>query len=125
MNASDYLENWLKNQGFRSHRDDDGDLIFKYEGLTMYSNKDENDKSFLRIVLPQIYKVDGNRTKVLEAINTISRDIKAVKAFLVDDSLFLSIEMFIDSTPDIDDFVERCLDILVKSYRRIGSEILD
>ena len=124
MNASDLVENWLKSQGFRSERDSDGDLRFRYEGVNLFCCKDDNDKQFLRIIMPGIYKVDGDRTRVLEAINTISRDIKAIKAFLVNDSLWLSIEMFIDSTPDIDDFIERCLDIMIAGRQRIAKEIL-
>ena len=124
MNASDLVENWLKSQGFRSERDSDGDLRFRYEGVGMFCCCKDNDSSFLRIIMPGIYDVDGDRTKVLEAINTISRDIKAIKAFLVNDSLWLSIEMFIDSTPDIDDFIERCLDIMIAGRQRIAKEIL-
>ena len=124
MNACDLVENWLKSQGFRSERDSDGYLRFRYEGVNLFCGKDDNDKQFLRIIMPGIYKVDGDRTRVLEAINTISRDIKAIKAFLVEDYLWLAIEMFIDSTPDIDDFIERCLDILVAGRLRIAKEIL-
>ena len=124
MNACDLVENWLKSQGFRSERDSDGDLRFRYEGVNLFCGKDDNDKQFLRIIMPGIYKVDGDRTRVLEAVNTISRDIKAIKAFLVEDYLWLAIEMFIDSTPDIDDFIERCLDILVAGRLRIAKEIL-
>lgn len=124
MNASDLVENWLRSQGFRSERDNDGDLRFRYEGVNLYCCKDDGDQQFLRIIMPGIYDVNGDRERVLEAINTISRDIKAIKAFLVRDSLWLSIEMFIDSTPDIDDFIERCLDILVAGRRRIAEEIL-
>ena len=124
MNASDLVENWLKEQGFRSERDEDGDLRFHYEGVGLFCCKDDNDDRFLRIIMPNIYDVDGDREKVLEAINTICRDIKAIKAFLLNDKLWLSLEMFIDTTPDIDDFIERCLDILVTGRRRIAQEIL-
>ena len=89
----------------------------------MFCCKDNEDR-FLRIIMPSIYDVDGDREKVLEAINTISRDIKAIKAFLVEDSLWLSIEMYIDSTPDIEDFIERCLDIMIAGRNRIAKEIL-
>lgn len=123
MYACDLVEDWLKSQGFRCERDNDDDVRFRYEGLNMYCCKDKDEK-FLRIIMPNIYDVNGDRLKVLEAISTISRDIKAIKAFLVNDSLWLSIEMFIDSTPDIDDFIGRCLDILVASRRRIAEEIL-
>ena len=124
MNACDLVENWLKTQGFRCERDSDGDLRFRYEGVGLFCCNDNNDKLFLRIIMPNIYDVEGDRVKVLEAISTISRELKAIKAFLVEDSLWLSIEMYIDSTPDIDDFIERCLDILVAGRQRIAKEIL-
>ena len=124
MNASDLVENWLKEQGFKNERDDDGDLRFKYQGVNLFCCKDDNDKQFLRIIMPGIYQIDGDRMKVLEAINTICRNIKAIKAFLVEDHLWLAIEMFIDSTPDIDDFIERCLDILMAGRQHIAQEIL-
>ncbi|MCQ2075458.1 MAG: hypothetical protein MJZ20_00260 [Bacteroidaceae bacterium] len=124
MNASDLVENWLKGQGFKSERVGDGDLLFRYQGVHMLCRKDDDDKVFLRLFMPGIYTVNGDRTRVLEAINTISRDIKAVKAFLVEDKLWVSLEMFIDSTPDIDDFIERCLDIMYAAFKQIGNEIL-
>lgn len=123
MNASNFVENWLKDQGFRCKRDEDGDLSFRYEGVNMYCTNDDDDKQFLRIIMPAIYQVDGDRLKVLEGINTICREIKAIKAFLVDDHLWLAIEMFIDSTPDVDDFIERCLDILIAGRNQIAQEI--
>lgn len=124
MNASDLVENWLKEQGFKNERDNDGDLLFKYQGVNLFCCKDDNDKQFLRVIMPGIYQIDGDRLKVLEAINTISCDLKAIKAFIVQDRLWLAIEMFIDSTPDIDDFIERCLDILIAGRQRIVQEIL-
>jgi len=125
MNARQLVENWLKAQGFRCSVDGDGDLNFRYEGIPMYCSNDDNDPMFLRIFMPGIYKVEGDRKKVLEAISTINREIKAVKSFLVEDRLWITLEMFIDSTPDIDDFIERCLDIMVASVKRIGGEILN
>ena len=123
MKACDLVENWLKEQGFRCERDEDGDVRFRYQGIGMFCCKDSDDR-FLRIIMPGIYDVNGDRARVLEAINTISRDIKAIKAFLVEDSLWLSIEMYIDSTPDIEDFIERCLDIMIAGRNRIAKEIL-
>lgn len=123
MNASNLLENWLKEQGFRCNRDDNGNLCFRYQGTNLICSTDDEDKQYLQIVMPAIYKVDGNRTKVLEAINTTTREIKALKAYLVDDLLWLDIEMFIGSASHIDDFIERCLDILIAGRQRIANEI--
>jgi len=124
MNASNYVENWLKNQGFRSSRDEHGILRFRYQGVDIVCPGDDDDPLFLRLIMPGIYSVNGDREKVLEAISTICCKLKAIKAFLDSDGdLWLSVEMFIDSTPDIDDFIERCLDILVAGRKQCAEEI--
>lgn len=124
MNAIDLLENWLKANGCRNERDDEGNLIFRYEKRQMIVFKDSEDCNFLRICIPSIYEVDGDREKCLEAINTISRRIKVIKAFLVDDQLWLSVEALVDSTQNTDNFIERYLDILIEGYKSIAKEIL-
>lgn len=122
-NTSDLLENWLKEQGFRSERDDNGNLLFRYEGANLICFKDDNDKQYLHIVMPAIYKINGDRIKVLEAINSTSRDIKTLKAFLVEEFLWLDVEMFVSSAANIGDFIERSLDILVEGRKSIAKEI--
>ena len=73
--------------------------------------------------MPNIYELEDNRVKVLEACNTITRDYKVVKAYLVKDRLWLSIEMFVDSTPEVGDFFERCCRILISAYEDTAKEI--
>lgn len=124
MTTTDLVKDWLHKEGFKCEMDADGDLQFKYQGLHMFCSVDKNDPLFFRILVPNIYEVENNRAKVMEALNTVTRDIKVVKAFLVEDRVWLAIEMFIDTTPDIDDFVERCLDILVASRERFVREML-
>lgn len=124
MNASDYLENWLRDQGFRCERDDEGNLRFRYQGKYMFCNKDDDDPNFLRIILLGVYEVEDNRMKVLEAVNTVTCNLKAIKAFIAGDYVYLSIEMFLDSTPDLNDYIERCLDILIMGYTKFAQEII-
>lgn len=62
--------------------------------------------------MPGIYNTENNRGLVLESMNEINTKKKAVKAVLMEDSVWLNIEMFIDSTPDLEDFFLRLLDIL-------------
>ena len=57
---------------------------------------DERDLLFFRIIMPGIYDIENNREKVLEICNEITCGIKVVKAFVVRDEVWLSIEMFID-----------------------------
>lgn len=123
MKAITHVENWLKNEGFRCEWDDDGDLRFKYQGCTLVCDNDKNDEQFLRIVLPNIYKIENDRLKVLEAMNTVNSEIKVLKAFVHKDLLCLAIELFLDSKPNVEDFLERCLNILLEGRNMIAEEI--
>ena len=123
MITTELVKDWLLNEGYKFEVDEDGDIRFKYQGKAFYCTGDSNDEQFFRIIMPGIYQLEDNRVKVLEAINTVCREMKVLKAFLVDDKLWLSIEMFVDSSPEVDDFIERCLNILTAGFERIAHEI--
>lgn len=123
MTTAELAKNWLNSQGFKCNLDEDGDAFFKYEGANLYVSVDKNDPLFLRIIMPGIYEIDNDRAKVLEAVNKVNTERKAIKALLVGDRVHLAIEMFIDSTPEIDDFFERCCDILIAG-RRVFAEAM-
>ncbi|AEW20162.1 hypothetical protein BFO_1969 [Tannerella forsythia 92A2] len=49
----------------------------------------------------------------MEVCNELNREIKCLKAFFFDENnIWLATEMFIDHTPELDDFMERLLGIL-------------
>lgn len=123
MITSELVKDWLSNEGYKYEVDEDGDIRFKYQGRSFFCTSDQRDERYFRIIMPNIYTVENNRTKVLEAVNTVSRDMKVVKAYLVEDHLWLSIEMFVDSSPEVEDFMDRCLNILCASFERIAKEI--
>lgn len=121
MKTSELFKRYLQSEGFPCTIDEDGDVKFKYEGKTFYLTDSGKDELFFRIIMPNIYDVEEDeRVKVLEACNEVTRDIKVVKAFIVNDSLWLSIEILIDTTPEMGDIVPRLLDILMGSYRRMA-----
>ena len=123
MATVDLVKNWLSTEGYKYDVDSDGDVHFKYEGVNLYFTVDDKDQSFFRIIMPAIYKVDGDRTRVLEAASTVSRDLKVLKAFLVDEYLWLTIEMFLDTSPEIEDFFPRCLSLMKAGREMIAKEI--
>ena len=119
MKTTELVKTWLSNEGFRYEIDEDGDLKFRYQGANLWVMQDPNDALFLRIAMPYIYEVDNDRAKVLEAINGVNAEMKVVKGFVLENGgVWLSKEMYIDSSPDIEDFLERCLDILLAGQRR-------
>lgn len=120
MTTAELAKNWLYEQGFKCNLYENGDAVFKYEGATMFVSVDKDDPLFLKIVMPGIYKVDNNYEKVLEAANAVCKTIKVVKAIVVNNAVHLVIEMFVDTTPEIDDFFERCCDILIAGRRQFA-----
>lgn len=125
MTTGDLVKEYLSSQGFRYEIDEDGDIRFKYEGTNLFFTVDNKDPYFFRLIMPGIYQLEGNKEKVLEAINTVTRNIKVLKAFLVDDYLWLAVEIFIDSTPELDDFFPRCVEILKTGRREIARAIFE
>lgn len=123
MDINELVKEYLANEGFRYDIDEDGDVHFKYEGTNLFFTADPDDPQFFRIIMPNIYELENNRVKVLEAINTVVRDMKVLKAFLIEDRLWLSVEIFIDSTPEVDDFFQRCVGLLKAGRERIAQEI--
>ena len=123
MRTEDLVKEFLSTEGYRYDIDGDGDIHFKYEGINLFFTVEKEDQSFFRLIMPNIYELEGNRLKVLEAINTVNRDLKVMKAFLVNDRLWLSVEIFIDSTPELEDFFPRCLRLLKTGREKIASEI--
>lgn len=125
MTTAELAKSWLNSQGFRCNLDEDGDACFKYEGANMYVSVDKNDPLFLKIVMPSIYEVENNYVKVLEAVNKVTTQIKVVKALLIQNRVHLVIEMFVDTTPEVDDFFERCCDILIASRREFAAALTE
>lgn len=123
MRTEELVKQFLSNEGYKFDVDGDGDIHFKYEGINLYFTVDNNDQRYFRLIMPNIYQLEGNRTKVLEAINTVARDLKVIKAFLIEDRLWLAVELFIDSTPELEDFFPRCMGLLKAGREKIAEEI--
>lgn len=113
--TAELVKNWLAAEGFKCTIDADGDAQFKYQGLWMLATMDSDDPLYLKILLPRIYEIDNDREKVMEILNGMNTRIKCMKGFIAENSVHLCIEMYVDSSPEVEDFLERCLEILVLS----------
>ena len=123
MRTDELVKQFLSNEGYKFDIDGDGDIHFRFEGINLYFTVDNNDQRYFRLIMPNIYQLEGNRTRVLEAINTVARDLKVIKAYLIEDRLWLAVELFIDSTPELEDFFPRCLGLLKAGREKIAGEI--
>ena len=109
-------KDWLTSQNVQFVETPIG-LLFKYQGCAFVIEDNTDDKQFLRIRMPRIHTVSpGEREKVLEVINKLNYGIKCLKASIDQDGdVNLFTEIFIDSNPDVEDFLERLLSILLSS----------
>lgn len=114
----DIYKNWLSENGVKYEEKDYG-LTFKYQGGYFIIGNNSKDSQFFNIVMPGIFDFGDNpdvpRIKVLEALNKINADYKVVKAVCDQEDCWLTTEIFIDSTPDVEDYFERLLNILHQS----------
>lgn len=124
-----FAKEYLQKNGIKYTEPEEllGDIHFLYEGRSFLFSIDKQDTKYLRLCLPGIYKIDNDRIKVLEELVKLTTERKLLKATLVRDHVWLSVESLIDENSNIDffeDTIERFLNILFSGrrefYERMG-----
>lgn len=123
----DTIFEFLKSEGLQPKMEEFG-IYFRYQMMSFYILKYEDDDHFLRMVLPGIMDVDANnRTDVLEACNKISADMKVCKAYITETPdggcVWLSVEQILDQDPQLGDIIPRSLNTLLYGHREFGKAI--
>ena len=124
MKTSEMMLQFLKQQGLMPEVLDNNNIVFKYQMRTYMFVENDEDASFFQIMMPAIFDVtDDNRDAVLVATNNITKGYKIAKAVVMDDSVWLSAETLLDSTPQLEDIVPRFLDILMGVQQAFYNEV--
>lgn len=112
-------ESFLRSEGFKYEKTDFG-IAFKYQGYGFIIFDDKNDELYLQLLMPTIYTLNSSseEVKVLKILNELNNELKAIKACLHGNDVWLHIEMFIDKTPDVRDYFIRLLNILVQGQMK-------
>jgi hypothetical protein len=89
----------------------DGDIFFKYEGKLLIIHENESDQNFMKVSLPSIHDIENEEDLVgcLKIANEISKKIKVVKAFVNNNNIWLTAELFIESKPDLSEILMRAI----------------
>lgn len=111
----DQIKEYLLNEGLRPQEEDFG-FFFRYQMLSFLIHWDKDDKHFLKISLPSIFDVDENNyADALEAVNTVNIERKVIKALVINkESVWITAEQLLDTTPDYKDIIPRTLDMLLQ-----------
>lgn len=109
------IKEYLLNEGLRPQEEDFG-FFFRYQMLSFLIHWDKDDKHFLKISLPSIFDVDENNyADALEAVNTVNLERKVIKALVINkESVWITAEQLLDTTPDYKDIIPRTLDMLLQ-----------
>ena len=91
-------------------------ITFKYQMCNFLIFKDDDDQSFIQIVMPGIYDVkEDTMFDVLLACNEVNKSIKVAKAIVNEDSVWILYELILDSSPVYEDVIPRRLDTLMSA----------
>lgn len=116
----------LTRQGFTPEVDEDGDILFMFEGMH-YVILIDDDEQFFRLVFPNFWPIDDEpeRARAIEAALRVTAAVKAAKVFVNGDNLSASIEMFVESPAAVAGVLRRCLSALQSAANSFRKEMLE
>ena len=103
--VAEFYRDFLNEEGYRAHIDEDGDVAFKYEGGNYFISIYKDDEGYFQLVFPSFWPIESaeefERAK-MACIET-TRRMKAAKVFLVRDNtdVTATVEAFVDSREDV------------------------
>lgn len=79
--------------------DEDGDIQFDYADKSYFIAIYEDDPEFFQLSMFNIWPIEGpiEATQVLLAVDTVNRNHKVVKAYTINNDVWLNVEMFLSS----------------------------
>jgi hypothetical protein len=109
----EFYKDFLSEEGFRPSIDEDGDVIFKFEGGTYWIRVDENDRDFFQVQYFFGYEIESQEEfhRATAACMDITRQTKVVKIMALEkhSSFLASAEAFYASPEDVKKVFPRIL----------------
>lgn len=126
MSIFEQVNEYLKEQGLLPTIEDEQYIIFKYQTCTFLYIWPKDDEYYFHMVLPQIYDVnEDNREAVLEIANKVNSCYKLVKVCVREETVDISVQLFLDSDPEFDDIIPRVLNILLGAMQEFHKELTE
>jgi hypothetical protein len=105
---------YLEEEGYKPEIDSDGDVQFKAEGKTYFINVVEDDPTYFRVVLANIWPIESEdeRAQCLIAVDHSNAKAKVTKSYLVKDNIWVGIELFLPEASDFKEIFRRSMSAL-------------
>lgn len=117
MSAKDLQKmyvDFLAEEGYRPEVDKDGDVQFKAEGKTFFIDVDADDPNYFRLALPNIWPIESEqeRTQCYVAADFSNAQSKVAKTYLMQDNIWVGIEVFVAEPQDFKRIFARSMSAL-------------
>ena len=113
MTKAAFYADFLAAEGYRPTVDDDGDVLFTYEGGTYLLYAIEDDPGYVRLLYPNFWVIESEaeRALALVAASRASRVCKGAKVFVRDDgaNVCVAYEAFLDDIEGVRPVFSRIL----------------
>jgi hypothetical protein len=109
--ATSILMSELGAQGYTTERLTDSLIHVNADEGHFVIECDPNDEVFYRVIFPRFWSVDNEeeRKRVIEAAAKATAKTKSAKVFIVDDSTWISVELFAARPEHFRNVVLRCM----------------
>lgn len=116
------FKKYIDSKGFRIQSEDETTISFERNGLQYTFVYEKSDPYYFRVILPNILKVNTeNEQEILQLVNTINLKFKVAKSVIVEEkNVWISIESFVYSTNNMDDFFDRIFilyEVVINEYK--------
>lgn len=104
----------LSQSGYSPTKDENNDLVFRFDGWFYIVQVYEEDPFSIRILLPNFWLIesDAERTSAINTAIDVTYRVKVAKVLLVKDQIWISVELFLPSEQAFSVVIERCMSTL-------------
>lgn len=123
--VTEFLLDHLREEGYQANLDSDGDIAFRFEGMSYALCFDEDDAQFGKLILPNIWSIDspGELQRVLAALDEVNRRVKLVKGHAVRGQVWFGIEMLLADQRHWAVFVARAMRAISHAASMFAAEM--
>jgi len=108
----------------KEYIDGQGNVAFKREGLTFVLFASPDDPTYLRLVCPNIWQVEGDPARVHNAISAVNANVKVAKAFMIGNQVSVAAEALLETPDGFTAILPRLLPILTFARQAFHSQLV-
>ena len=124
MTKAELYVQHLEQEGYKPRIDEDNDVIFKFEGMTLVLSNDDEDTPFFRLLLPNFWEIESEEEQqALRAMNAVNARLKVLKLVLVRGHVWASVELFFDPFETFKSVFTRSVRLVLQGAKEFRDEM--